>query len=110
MMKTIKTVALMASAWALPFSASADEWTITQPIASLQLDGNTQDLYFSGGQRWGATSCPNVTYVKVDFDLAGYKQLLAIGLAAKMAGTPIRLLGTCGANGYFDAIYISVES
>jgi hypothetical protein len=109
-MRSSMTVALLPSALALPLTASADEWTITQPIASLQLDGTTQDLYFSGGLRWGATSCPNATYVKIDFDLAGYEQLLAIGLAAKMAGTSIRLLGTCGANGYFDATYISVES
>ncbi|MBL8272000.1 hypothetical protein [Steroidobacter sp.] len=102
-------LALMATL-ALPLTASASEWTVTQPIAALQLDGSSQDLYLTGGLKWGATSCPNATYVKVAQTLAGYKQLLAIGLAAKMAGTPIRLFGTCGTNGYFDATYISVES
>lgn len=93
-----------------PLVVSANEWTVTQPIATLQLDGTNRDLFLSGGLKWGATSCPNATYVKIPFSLVGYQQLLAISLAAKMATTPVRMFGTCGTNGYFDVTYISVES
>ena len=101
-------------AWVLamlfPLVVSANEWTVTQPIAALQLDGTNQDLYLSGGLKWGAASCPNATYAKVPVSLPGYKQLLAISLAAKISTTAVRMFGTCGTNGYFDATYISVES
>jgi hypothetical protein len=101
---------IVALALALPVAAAADEWTVTQPITVLQVYGATEDIYLTGGSTWGSPSCPGATYVRVPQSLAGYKQLLAVSLAAKMSGTPIRVYGTCGANGYFDATNVSVES
>lgn len=103
--KIVLTLAML-----FPLAVSANEWTVTQPIATLQLDGANEDLFLSGGLKWGAASCPNATYAKIPASLAGHKQILAISLSAKMAMVPVRLFGTCGTSGYFDVTYISVES
>ena len=63
-MKLLTTLNLMA-ALMLPLAASANEWTVTQPIASLQVYGTTQDIYLTGGLPWGSSSCPNAIYAKV---------------------------------------------
>lgn len=107
-MKYIQSFVLTA-AMTLPLQAFASEWTITQPITVLQFDGSNEDAYFAGGAKWGSSSCPNATYARVAASLSGYKQLLTIGLSAKMAATPVRLFGVCGSNGYFEATYISLE-
>lgn len=103
-----RKLAVLLVLMSCPVVASAAEWTIVQPIAVIEYDGAAGDLYFAGSVAWGPASCPNVTWVRVPGTLATRKELLALALSAKSAGTPVRFYGTC-ANGYFETAYVKVQ-
>jgi hypothetical protein len=87
--------------------ASAEDVTNTQSIQRLQYNGNTQALYFVGESKWSSANCPNATYVQVKSDITGWKEIMSIGLSAKMAGTKVSFWGECDANtDYFNAVYV----
>lgn len=105
---------LVVLTMALLFAAAparADEFTITQPILQLRYNGDADYAFFVGAARWGAPSCPNAQYAQVAASVAGRKQLLAIALAAKLAGARVNFQGICNAGNpdYFNVNYIVVE-
>jgi hypothetical protein len=108
-MKRIMSAALMM---ALSTSAFAvDEWTGTKPIANLRFDGRTgsKTVYFETPSGvWSAAGCPNAQFVMIR-GIDGLKELLSIGLAAKLAERNVRFLGACLDSDYFEAYYVIVE-
>jgi len=95
----------------LPLVAMANAVpTISQPVTQINYNGNSEVLFFVGGQKWGASGCLNATYVQVKSDVAGQHSILSIGLAAKMAGKNVMFIGNCDADpDYFDATYIIIQ-
>ena len=91
--------------------AVADEWTVRQEILRTQYNADGDTLYFVGTSAWGSTTCPSALYVQISNTLAGKDKLLAIGLAAHMAGKNVQFRGTCDAAGgnYFYASYVIVD-
>jgi hypothetical protein len=88
---------------------SAAETTISQPITQIQYDVDDNHLWFVGAQKWGATSCPNATYIRVTNGILGLKELLAIGLAAKASGQSVKFEGNCFSSDYFNATYVYLD-
>jgi hypothetical protein len=90
--------------------AHADEWTANLAISRLLFDGTgTTTIYFENATgHWSAASCPNAQYVIVR-NIAGMKEILAMGLAAKTAASNVKFLGTCQDANYFAAYYMVVE-
>jgi hypothetical protein len=91
--------------------ALAEEWTATLPLATVQFDGRSgnKTIYFrTTSGTWGPAGCPNAQFVMVR-DVEGLKEILSIGLAAKLAGSNVRFQGTCYDSEYFSAFYIVVE-
>lgn len=98
------------SAAALPYPAVAQETTNAQTIDHIQYNGATQTLFFVGSVKWSTPNCPSATYVQITSDVPGQKEILSIGLAAKMAGQKVQFWGQCDTNtDYFDAFYIVLE-
>lgn len=90
--------------------AVADEATILQPITQLYYNASADYTFVIGANAWGAPSCASAFYVQITNAVAGRKQMLALALAAKQAGTPVRFRGLCSSqSGYFDATYIEVR-
>jgi len=88
---------------------SAAETTISQPITQIQYDVDDNHLWFLGAQKWGATSCPNATYIRVINGTLGLKELLAIALTAKASGQSLRFEGNCFSADYFNATYVYLD-
>lgn len=104
----ISRKALIAVLFFMPILVHA-ETTITQPVKSFLYDASANYLYVTGGNNWGATSCPGAHYISVPSTVPGYKQLFAAVLAAQATGKSVRFQGTCNANAnYFDATYIEI--
>jgi hypothetical protein len=90
--------------------ANAEDVTNTQSIQRIQYNGNTQALYFVGESKWSSANCPNATYVQVKSDITGWKEIMSIGLAAKMGGTEVSFWGECDTNNdYFNAFYVVIH-
>lgn len=107
-MKNIAKV-ILVSFLSIPSITLADS-TIFQPISRVQYNGDTDVTFFVGSGRWGASSCPNATYVQIKSSVAGRKQLLSIGLTAQVAGKNVQFWGTCDADpDYFNAVYVVVQ-
>lgn len=85
------------------------ETTVNQKIINVNYDGAGNSLYFIGGQRWGAPSCPNAPFIYIPSTVSGRKEILSIALAAKVSDKPVRFLGTCYDSYYFAATYIVSE-
>ncbi len=83
--------------------------TITQQITRVLYDGSADYQYFEATAAWGATGCSSATYVQILPNVPGKQNMLAIVLAAYMAGKTVILQGICDANtNYFDATYVGV--
>jgi hypothetical protein len=94
----------------LVVSASQAETTIFQAPGAINFNGNDNVLFVRGDQKWGASGCPDATYVQVKSDVVGRKDILSIVLAAKMSSKRVQFWGGCDANtDYFNAFYIVVE-
>jgi hypothetical protein len=92
-----------------PLAAMAEN-SIFQPIADIELDATNEAFWLTGAARWSAPSCPNATYGRILPTLQGYKQLLALTLAAHAAGKSVRLTGNCHTDpDYFNVTYITVR-
>ena len=91
-------------------SAFADEVTISQPITELRYQANADYTYLVGAARWGSPSCPGAYYATIPAGASNAKQLLAIALAAKLAGSAVSFQGTCSGDlMYFNVNYIVVS-
>lgn len=92
------------------FGAAADQ-TIFQAVTFINLNGDANLTYYRGPGAWGASGCPNATYVQVKAETSGRKEILSIALAAKMSGRRIQFWGNCDTNDptTFNAFYIIVE-
>ena len=92
-----------------PFPAMAVQ-TISQPITQVIYNASADYQYFVGAATWGASGCSSATYVQILPNVAGKQNLLAITLAAYVAGKTVYFQETCDSNtNYFDATYISVS-
>lgn len=90
----------------------ADDWTNAQLIERIQYNGETQTLYFRGESKWSSENCPNATFIRItSAKVPGLKEILSIGLAAKMASKGVEFRGACDAAdpNYFNANYIVIE-
>ena len=84
--------------------------TNKQLIKRVQYNGAAQVLYFVGDASWSSPTCPNATYVQVKSDVPGQKEIMSLGLAAKMAGKNVTFWGACDADpNYYNAFYIIIE-
>jgi len=93
----------------VPFSAMAVQ-TISQPITQVLYNASTDYQYFLGSVAWGASGCSTAIYVQILPSVSGKQNLLAVALAAYVAGKTVYFQGTCDSNtNYFDATYISVS-
>lgn len=91
--------------------ANAEESTPFRTISQLRFDAQADEvtIYFeTPSGSWGLAGCPNARYVIVR-DVAGLKELLAIGLAAKLAERSVPFQGTCRDADYFSAYYVIVQ-
>jgi hypothetical protein len=91
--------------------ANADEWTPSKPISHLLFEGETTNktIYFeTPSGSWSAAGCPNAKYVMVR-GIDGFKEMLAIGLAAKTSAANVSFLGSCLNADYFSAHYIVMD-
>lgn len=93
------------------FNSSAGHTDQTgQEISTVQFDGIDRNLYFkTTNGAWTTEGC-NPRYVWVKPNIEGQKEILSIGLAAKMSGKKVWFYGTCatGASDYFEATYIVI--
>jgi len=81
-----------------------------QLISTVQYHGTKKDLYFKTVDgTWKTDGC-NPTYVHVKPTIEGQKEILSIGLAAKMSGKKVWFIGDCASHStnYFEAYYIVV--
>ncbi len=80
-----------------------------QSISTVQYDGAAKNLYFRSEEgKWISGGCQS-TYVWVKADVEGQKEILSLGLAAKMAGKKVWFYGACNSDpNYFEAYYIVV--
>ena len=98
-------LALLGTLFALP--ALADQ-TNSQPIAQVLYNGAADYTFLIGPASWVATSC-TAYYVQVLPSVLGKDKIMAIALAAYVAGKNVQFQGTCDTQaGYFDATYITV--
>jgi hypothetical protein len=91
--------------------ANADEWTLSKPISHLLFEGETTNktIYFeTPSGSWSAPGCPNARYVMVR-GIDGFKEMLAIALAAKTTATHVTFFGSCMSADYFSAHYIVMD-
>ena len=91
--------------------ANAEESTPFRTISQLRFDALSDEvtIYFeTSSGSWGLAGCPSARYVMVR-DVAGFKELLAIGLAAKLAERSVSFQGTCRDADYFSAYYVIVQ-
>lgn len=85
------------------------EETISQLIGPVNFNGSESTSFYRGASKWGAPSCPNATYVQVRSNVPGYKEILSIALAAKMAGKKVQFWGSCDTDpNYFTAFYVVI--
>lgn len=100
---------LFASLGALaPVAAQADS-TITQTISRLLYNGSADYTFVVGPSGWGASGC-NAYYVQITSAVPGRDKLLAIILAAHVAGRRVQFQGACNPDPtYFDATYVIVS-
>lgn len=96
-MRIAKYLALM-TVLLMPCVGSAAEWTAQQSIKEVQYDGTADRLWFIGFAKWGASACPDATWVVVHSTVEGRKQLLTLGTAAQMAGKRVSFWGSCDAS------------
>jgi hypothetical protein len=91
-------------------SVHADEWTASLPISKINFDGSLSGtIYFqTPSGNWSVAGCPNTQFVLVR-DIPGVKEILAIGMTAKLSDRNVAFSGTCYSPGYFRASYISME-
>jgi hypothetical protein len=103
--KLIVLVVLMLTG----FDVLADKTSAAgKVITSVRFDGAANHLYFETDGRWGAEGCDPI-YVWVLPSLLGQKEILSIGLAAKMANKKVWFSGECHTDGnYFKATYITI--
>ena len=96
--------------WAANSLSAGNETTTSQIISQFLYNGISDHTYFTSTVGWGAPSCPNAIYAEVMPDLPGKKEMLAIGYAAKLSGTPVKFMGSCnpGDSNYFTVTYIFV--
>ena len=87
------------------------EPTNFQKVAKIQFDGDSGHLYFVGESKWVSENCPSATYVMVRNSVAGRKEIMSIGLSAKMSGTNVSFWGDCSPvnDNYFYAHYIVIQ-
>jgi hypothetical protein len=86
------------------------ETTNAQQIREVLYNGASKNLYFTGFSKWEGTSCSDAKYVQVRSDILGHKEILSIGLSAKMAKSSVRFQGVCSSDSnYFYANYIIIE-
>ena len=107
----IKVIFFLGSlGWAANSFSAGNETTTPQTISQFLYNGISDHTYFTSAVGWGAPSCPHAVYAEVMPDLPGKKEMLAIGYAAKLSGTPVRFMGTCnpGDSNYFTVTYIIV--
>jgi hypothetical protein len=106
-MKRIMSAALMM---ALSTAAFAEEWTATKLISNVAFDSRADHtIYFeTASGSWSAAGCPNAQYVMVR-GTSGLKEILSVGLSAKLAERSVRFYGTCQNADYFQAAYVLVE-
>ena len=80
-------------------------------ISTVQYDGVGKNLYFRSQEgKWISGNCQS-TYVWVKPGVEGQKEILSLGLAAKMAGKKVWFYGSCGSDpNYFEAHYIVSSS
>lgn len=111
---------ILVSFWpAIAFADSTD----AEQISQINYDASSNDLFFlSTTGTWnasvgngGASTCQNAPYVHVRPTVSGRQQILAIGLAAYMAGKKVAFLGACSTvanetTQYFDAYYIIIRN
>ena len=92
-----------------PLVASADEVTVTQPIVELRYNGSADYAFFIGPAGWAAPSCPTAYYAQIPASQAGRDKLLALVMAAYLAGKRVAFQGLCGSvAGYFNVSYVIV--
>lgn len=78
-------------------------------ITKFRYDGNGENLYFQTNGRWDAGDCDPI-YIWVKPSVKGQKEILSIGLAAKMGKQKVWFSGSCSNDpNYFEAHYISVH-
>lgn len=106
-MKRIMSAALMMT---LSTVACAEEWTGTKQISNLTFDARADHtIYFeTTSGHWSAAGCPNAQYVMVR-NSTGLKEILSMGLGAKLAERNVRFYGNCQSADYFQAEYVLVE-
>jgi hypothetical protein len=103
--RVLLAIALFGASCATPTFA---DQTNSQPIAQVLYNGSVDYLFIVGSSSWVATSC-NATYIQILPGVSGKDKMMAIALAAYMAGKSVQFQGTCDATpGYFDATYITV--
>lgn len=86
---------MLASLFCSTFSsatAALGEATISQLVDELHYEKSTGYSYFIGENAWGAPSCPDAVWVRVNPD-ANSDKFLATVIAMKVAGIPVTFLG-----------------
>jgi hypothetical protein len=90
-------------------SAQTNQTTEALVVKSVIYNASASWAYFTAGRGWGASGCPNATYVQIHSGLPGRKELLAVVLMAKAQGQRVWFNGTCSSDpNYFDAFYVAV--
>lgn len=87
------------------------ESTIYSKIGRLKVDGPTGYIYFqSEVESWGAPSCSAGAYAYVNpNENSSAKDILSVGLAAKLAERRVLFDGVCDASGYLKINNIWLE-
>ena len=80
-----------------------------QTISAIRFDGSGKHLYFeSADGKWISDSCES-KYIWVRPEIEGQKEIMSLGLAAKMSGKKVWFSGKCSSSaGYFEATYITI--
>ena len=109
MIKSKKVMAIVVLMFSITGAIAGDRTIRTgQIITSIKFDGANKDLYFETSGKWDAIGCDS-RYIWVPSSVLGQKEILSIGLAAKMAAKKVSFSGECHTNSeYFKASYITV--
>jgi len=91
------------------FPSVAVEPTESVKLSKINVNAKGNRIYFrtESPSGWGIKSCPNATYVFIDYsESASYKALYSTALAAKLTGQPVSFTGDCISSQYFKAFYV----
>lgn len=97
--------------------ASPTYTTEAKLVERVQVEGKTPanptDLahfYFYNTTGWGAQGCPSAPHAYVSETDLGARDMLQLGLQAKLNGSKVRFQGTCDADGqYVRVTYMWLE-